>query len=257
MRYFIATLLAGVAIGTAAAQTSSTGPSATSEPGLIPRTVDGKPDFSGFYAIPYTPNMAKGKEEDVPYTDRGRQAYLNHDSKDDPTANCWFPGVPRIMQSPYPVQIVQSRDYLVLLFEYMTMFRSIPFSGRPHPSKMDPTFMGDSVGHWEGDILIVDTTMLKDAPWTWLDTAGHQHSDALHVIERFHRLPDIIDYEFTVDDPKMYTKPWTHSRPLKPLKLVSGLPPLLEYNCDENNRDVKHLISTKPAVDPGSNQGRR
>ncbi len=152
------------------------------------------------------------------------------------------------MQSPYPAQIVQTKDFLVILFEYMHMFRSIPLNGRPHPANMEPSFMGDSTGHWEGDTIIVDTTGLKDAPWTWLDTAGHQHSDALHVTERFTRLADKIDYEFTVDDPKMYSKPWTNSRPLTPLKMTPGLPELIEYNCDENNRDVKHLISTKPGA---------
>jgi hypothetical protein len=221
---------------------------AAGETAAIPRMADGKPDFSGLYTIPYTPNMAQGKEQDVPYTERGRQAYLNHDSKDDPTSNCWFPGVPRIMQSPYPARIVQTHDYFVILFEYMTMHRTIPLDGRPHPANMEPSFMGDSVGHWEGDTLVVDTANLKDAPWTWLDTAGHQHSDMLHVIERFRRLPDKVDYEFTVDDPKMYTKPWTHSRPLTVLKTTPGLPDLLEYNCDENNRDVQHLRSNKPAL---------
>lgn len=100
----------------------------------IHRLPDGKPDFSGLYNIPYTPNMAQGKEQDVPYTERGRQAYLNHDAKDDPTANCWFPGVPRIMQSPYPARIVQTHEYLVILFEYETMFRMIPLDGRAHPT---------------------------------------------------------------------------------------------------------------------------
>ena len=209
------------------------------------RTAEGKPDFTGFYNIPYTPNMARGKENEVPYTDRGRQAYADHDLKDDPTASCWFPGVPRIMQSPYPLQIVQTKDYLVLLFEYMHMFRSIPLNNRPHPQNMEPSFMGDSTAHWDGDTLIVDTVGLKDAPWTWLDTAGHQHSDALHVIERFTRDGDKIDYEYTVDDPGMYNKPWAHKRPLTPLKIVPGLPELIEYNCDENNRDVKHLVTTK------------
>jgi hypothetical protein len=235
-----------IATWTAAAQTP-----AASAPD-IPRLPDGKPDFSGLYTIPYTPNMALGKEQDVPYTERGRQAYLNHDSKDDPTANCWFPGVPRIMQSPYPARIVQTHDYLLILFEYMTMHRIIPLDGRPHPANMEPSFMGDSVGHWEGDTLIVDTTNLKDAPWTWLDTAGHQHSDALHVIEKFHRTPGSpkVDYEFTVDDPKMYSKPWSNARPLTALKPVPGLPDLLEYNCEENNRDLQHLRSNKPALQP-------
>ena len=109
---------------------------------------------------------------------------------------------------------------------------------------------GDSTGHWEGDTLVVDTAGLKGPPWTWLDTAGHQHSDALHVIERIQRTPDGIAYEFTVDDPVMYSKPWTLQRTLTPLKMTPGLPELIEYNCDENNRDLKHLISTKPAQDP-------
>jgi hypothetical protein len=214
-----------------------------------PRTADGKPDFSGLYGIPYTPNMAQGKEQDVPYTERGRQAYVNHDSKDDPTSNCWFPGVPRIMQSPYPARIVQTKDYLIILFEYETMFRMIPLDGRPHPKNMEPSFMGDSVGHWEGDTLVVDTANLKDAPWTWLDTAGHQHSDALHVIEHFRPGTNgSVDYEFIVDDPKMYTKPWVNKRPLRPLKPTPGLPDLLEYNCSENNKDLDHLRSNKPAL---------
>jgi hypothetical protein len=217
----------------------------------IPRLADGHSDFSGLYNIPYNPNMAPGpREKEVPYTERGRQAYLNHDSKDDPTSHCWFPGVPRIMQSPYPLRIVQTHEYLLLLFEYMTMHRIIPLDGRPHPANMEPSFMGDSVGHWDGDTLIVDTVSLKDAPWTWLDTAGHQHSDALHVTERFWREPGKpgVQYEFTVDDPKMYTKPWTHSRPLTVLKTTPGLPDLLEYNCEENNKDLGHLVPNKPAL---------
>ena len=143
---------------------------------------------------------------------------------------------------------MQTHDYLVILFEYETMFRLIPLDGRPHADKMEPSFMGDSVGHWEGDTIIVDTTSLKGPPWTWLDTAGHQHSDKLHVIERFRRQPDKVDYEFTVDDPEMYSKPWTHSRPLTPLKPTPGLPDLLEYNCSENNKDLNHLMSNKPAL---------
>jgi hypothetical protein len=232
-------ILLGAFLATASAQTNPT---------AIPRTADGQPNFSGFWDLPYVPNMAQGKEDTVPYTERGRQAYQNHDSKDDPTANCWYPGVPRIMQSPYPMQIVQTRDYLVLLFEYMRMWRSIPLDGREHPKNMEPSFMGDSVGHWEGDTIVIDTVGLKDAPWTWLDTAGHQHSDALHVVERLERKPDSIAYEYTVDDPKMYAKPWIQRRAITPLKITKNLPELIEYSCTENNRDVKHLISTKPAL---------
>ena len=215
-------------------------------PKTIPRTAEGKPDFQGYWTVPYVPNMAQGKEDSVPYTDQGRAAFLNHDFKDDPTSKCWYPGVPRIMQSPYPVQIVQTRDYVVILFEYMRLWRTFPLNGRPHPKNMEPSFMGDSTARWEGDTLVVDTTNLKDAPWTWLDTAGHQHSDVLHVIERFDRTPDNIGYEYTVDDPKMYSKPWTLQRVITPLKIVPGLGELIEYSCTENNKDLQHLISTKP-----------
>lgn len=214
----------------------------------IPRTIDGKPDFSGFFNLQYTPNMAVGREDSIPYTPEGRSAFANHDAKDDPTSNCWLPGVPRIMQSPYPAQFVQTPGYLIILLEYMHTFRSIPLNARPHPSNMEPAFLGDSTGHWDGDTIVVDTTGLKGAPWTWLDTAGHQHSDDIHVIERFRRSPDGIEYEYTVEDPKMYAKAWSLSRRFSPMKLNPALPELIEYSCSENNRDVQHLVSTRPSA---------
>ena len=139
-----------------------------------------KPDLSGYWNLPYVPNMALGKEDMVPYTPAGKAAYVNHDSKDDPTGFCLYPGVPRIMQSPYPVQFVQTGSQLLMLFEYMKMWRMIYTDGREHLKGVDATFMGDSVGNWEGDTLVIDTVALNDR--TWLDTAGHQHSRQLHVI---------------------------------------------------------------------------
>lgn len=216
----------------------------------IPRTADGKPDFSGYWNLPYTPNMAAaGTEAAVPYTPEGQAAFKNHDAKDDPTSLCLYPGVPRIMGSPYPVQFIQTPEYLVMAFEYMRLWRVIPTDHREHPKNVPPTFMGDSSGWWEGDTFVIDTVGLNDR--TWLDTAGHQHSDQLHVIERMQRTaPDTISLQFTLDDPKMYSKPWTLERTIKPLKQVKGLPMLLEYSCNENNRDVQHLISTKPNAQP-------
>ena len=203
------------------------------------------PDLSGYWNLPYVPNMAQGKEDTVPYTPAGKAAFVNHDSKDDPTGFCLYPGVPRIMQSPYPVQFVQTGNQLLMLFEYMKMWRAIPTDGRPHNKGIDSTFMGDSVGHWEGDTLVIDTIALNDR--TWLDTAGHQHSDKLHVIERLRRAaPDAIAYEYIVDDPVMYAKPWKQERVMTPLKPTPGLPELLEYECAENNKDLQHLRSTKP-----------
>ena len=87
-----------------------------------------------------------GKEDSITYTALGKAAYLNHDAKDDPTSNCWFPGVPRIMQSPYPAQFVQTPSNLVILFEYMHTFRSIPLNGRPHPANIEPGGLHRTLG---------------------------------------------------------------------------------------------------------------
>jgi hypothetical protein len=147
------------------------------------------------------------------------------------------------------MQIIQTPEYVVMAFEYMRLWRVIPTDHRPHPSNLQPTFMGDSTGWWEGDTFVIDTVGLMGEGKTWLDTAGHQHSEKLHVIERLRRTaPDTIMLNFTVDDPVMYAKPWELERVLKPLKQAPGLPMLIEYSCNENNRDVQHLISTKPAL---------
>ena len=144
---------------------------------------DGKPSFVGYWNLPYTPNMAaKDGEAAIPYTDAGRAAFKNHDAKDDPTSLCLYPGMPRIMQSPYPMQIIQTQEYVTILFEYMRQWRAIPTDGRKHPENLPPSFMGDSVGKWEGDTFVIDTTGLNDR--TWLDTAGHQHTDEMHLTER-------------------------------------------------------------------------
>jgi hypothetical protein len=214
----------------------------------IPRMPDGKPDLQGFWNIPYTPNLAaQGGEDAVPYTAKGREAFRQHDSKDDPTGRCLYPGVPRIMQSPYPMQILQTPEYVIFAFEYDRLWRVIPTDGRPHSANAEPSFMGDSTGHWEGDTFVVETVALNDK--TWLDTAGHQHSDQMKVVERFTRTADAIVMSYDIIDPVMYTKPWTLQRSLTPLKPISGTrPELLEYSCNENNRDLEHLISTKPAL---------
>ena len=213
----------------------------------IPRMPSGKPDFSGFWNIPYTPNLARDTPEDkIPYTPAGLKAFKEHDAKDDPTSLCLYPGVPRIMQSPYPMQMLQTDQYLIMAFEYMRLWRVIPI-GKPHPDRVEPTFMGDSIAHWEGDTLVVETIGLNDG--TWLDTAGHQHSDQLRVIERFSWSGQNIMMNYDIIDPVMYAKPWNLERPLTPLKAVHGLGELIEYSCNENNKDLQHLISTKPAAD--------
>ena len=226
-----------------------TGASAQTAGPEIPRMPDGKPSFVGYWDLPYTPNMAaKDGEAAIPYTDAGRAAFKNHDAKDDPTSLCLYPGMPRIMQSPYPIQIIQTQEYVTILFEYMRQFRAIPTDGRAHPENLPPSFMGDSTGKWEGDTFVVDTTGLNDR--TWLDTAGHQHTADMHLTERFTRTLTTINLEYTIDDPKMYAKPWVQQRIIRPSKPAPhGLPQLIEYSCEENNKDIQHLITTKPAAD--------
>jgi len=167
---------------------------------------------------------------------------------DDPNLACLPEGVPRYMISvPYPMEIFQGSASVLIIHEGTSVLRQIHMS-RQHPKDLDPTYAGDSVGKWEGDTFVVDTTGLNDR--TWLDTAGHQHTDEMHLTERFVRTPTTINLEYTIDDPKMYSKPWVQQRIIRPLPPAAhGLPELIEYSCEENNRDIQHLITTKPAAD--------
>src|SRR5580693_6811843 len=108
----------------------------------IPRTADGKPDFSGYWNLPYMPDLAFKKEAEVPYTPAGAAAFKNHDAKDDPTGLCLPPGMPRIMHSPFPMEIFQTKNQLAMLFEYERIWRLIDLSGRGHNTDSGLTFMG-------------------------------------------------------------------------------------------------------------------
>jgi hypothetical protein len=131
------------------------------------------------------------------------------DQTNDPVyRGCFPPGVPRIFLHPFPMQIVEAAGEVIMLFEYDSMRRQIFTDGRPHSGAAGPTWMGDSVGHWENDTLVVDTVGFNDK--TWLDRIGHPHTSALHLIERIRR-PDhdtLVD-DITIEDAKAYTKPWT------------------------------------------------
>jgi hypothetical protein len=158
----------------------------------------------------------------------GYGPYATIDSQ-DPTLSCFPPGVPRIMLMPFPVQIVQMRNEIVMIFEYDHFVRQIYMNRREHPKNLDSTWMGDSIGSWDGDTLVVDTTGLNDK--TWLDQAGHPHSSALHVVERLRRAgPDTLVDDITVDDTRAYTKSWGGRQTfvLKPSWRLS------EYVCADN-----------------------
>jgi hypothetical protein len=127
----------------------------------------------------------------------------------DPVSKCFPPGVPRIyeMRVGQPWEIIQIPGRVIMFFEYDHLVRQIFTDGRPHSKDLIPSWMGDSIGTWEGDTLVVDTIGFNDK--TWLDGDGHPHSDALHLVERIRRVShDALSIDFTIDDTKAYTKPW-------------------------------------------------
>jgi hypothetical protein len=132
------------------------------------------------------------------------------------------------------MQIMQSDKYIALLFEQNTWFNLIYMDGREHPKNLDPTWFGHSIGKWDGDTLVVDTIGFNG--WTRLDTIGHPHSDALHMIQTFQRTDaGHMAYTVTIDDPKAYTKPWKNVRTLTLMNSE-----LIEYSCEENNKDLRN-----------------
>ena len=209
-----------------------------------PRQADGKPDLGGIWmpnGVRYAANIAADmKPGDIPFQPWAealyRQRQATH-SKDDPVGHCNLPGVPQMEGVPYPYKFVNAPGMLVILYEAFHTYRQIFMDGRSLPESPNPTWMGYSVGHWDGDTLVVDTAGFNDK--TWIDTSGRPHSDALHVTERFHRR-DVghMDIQVTVDDPKAYTRPFTVNEPLTLLPDTE----LLEYVCGENNKDLQHLV---------------
>jgi hypothetical protein len=226
----------------------------------VPRAADGKPDFSGVWqggsnrvgtweeantgpgvgGAP-APQAGRGGPAPVrnpppyqPWAAAKVLEFFNRRGIDDPEARCAAPGVPRITTiGLFPMQIVQTPKTIVMLYEVFHVFRVIPIDVK-HPDDLEPSYMGDSVGHWEGDTLVVDVTSFNDK--TWLGPTGSFHSEALHVVERYTRVDyNTINYDVTMEDPKVFTKPWnTHST----IMLRNGTR-LREYECAENNADLE------------------
>ena len=211
----------------------------------LPRTADGKPDLSGVWqtlntaawdlqphvaqkSVPAGLGVVEGDE--IPYQPwaaaKKKENFANRATA-DPEAKCYMPGVPRATYMPFPFQILQTRSQLSILYEYVHAVRRI-YIDSPHPSGKIEWYMGDSRGRWEGDTLVVDATDFTGD--TWFDRAGNFHSDELHLIERYTPIsPDHINYEVTVEDPKVFTRPWKMSMPLY-RRLEPNLR-LLEYEC--------------------------
>jgi hypothetical protein len=218
----------------------------------------GKPDLGGnsqsvnatmrgIWNVPYIVDMQRqGKTPDggtieVPFTPKGKAAFdlaTATNSKDDPEGFCLPPGVPRMMYTPYPAEIFQLPNRIVFVYEGGAhVWRNIWMDGREQPKDPNPTYLGYSVGKWDGDTLVVDTIGMNDR--TWLDAAGHQHGEQLHVTEKFTRTDsNTLRLEATIEDPEYYTKPWT----VVTTATWSPNNEILEYICQENNRDLKHLV---------------
>ncbi len=166
--------------------------------------------------IPYQPWAAVKKREN--YANRERA---------DPERRCYLPGVPRITYMPFPFQIFQTDNLVVIAYEYLHAVRVI-YLDRPHLPGPLNFWLGQSRGRWEGETLVVETRHFTDQ--TWFDRAGNFHSDALRVTERFRRVgPDHLDYEATIEDPNVFTRPWTIRVPLYRRKEADLQ--LLEYEC--------------------------
>jgi len=150
--------------------------------------------------IPYLPSAVAKRQEN--YKNRAK----------DPVAHCYKPGVPRITYIPFPFQITQAPTWIQVTYEFVHSHRNIYLNGSTHLEGID-FFNGDSRAKWDGDTLVVDVTNLNDDPAlvpTWFDASGNYHSDALHVVERWTRTgPDNMTYRATMEDPKVFSRPWT------------------------------------------------
>jgi hypothetical protein len=206
--------------------------------GPTPRTPSGKVDFSGVWDKPYSADMTRvggvGSESmELPFTEWGLTEWKSYHPEDGDYAGACLPfGLSRSVNTPEPMQIVQNEIYFTMLFEQNNWYTVVPIDGRKHRA-IDPTWFGDSVGHWEGDTLVIDTVNFNGK--TRLDTVGHPHSDQLRYIQKYSR-PDLghISWEVTIDDPKTYIKPWKNSR-------TFTLRPdweMMEYSCEENNKSL-------------------
>jgi len=208
-----------------------------------PKTPDGKPDISGLWqpAPLYIGDIAHDiKPADFPFQPWAEELYKKRretQSKDDPTGWCVPGGVPRSDAVPYPFKVLMAPGMVAILYEAVHSFRQIFTDGRELPKNANPTWLGYSVGHWEGDTFVVETRGFVEN--SWLDNFGHPGTESLHVTERFHRRDfGHMDIQITIDDPKAYTKPWTITLPLT----LQADDELIEYICGENNKDIEHLV---------------
>jgi hypothetical protein len=205
-----------------------------------PKTADGKPDLSGIWHIDglgYATNItADLKPGDIlPWAEALYKERMNNLGNDNPVSNC-LPAGPSIGLFGELQKVIQTPGLVAILNEN-GIFRQVFTDGRPQPEDPTPTWQGYSIGHWEGDTLVVETAGFHDK--SWLDFGGHPHTEALRVTERYRRKDfGHMQLQFTVDDPKTFTKTWSITMDVV---LVPDTE-LLEFVCNENERDSRHLV---------------
>jgi len=223
----------------------------------------GKPDFGGLakgvWTVPYIVNLQINAHDEKgcqyiypPFTPAAKalweQRELKDLEKDDPEGFCLPPGVPRMLYTPYPTQIYQMPDRILFVFEGGAhVWRVVYMDGRklPNPDDVNPTYLGYSIAHWDGDTLVIESNGFNNR--TWLDASGHPHGEKLKVTERLTRTNfNNMKVEATIDDPEFYTKPWTVVTGITwtpnttgPFTMRGG--EILEYICQENNKDQIHI----------------
>jgi len=222
----------------------------------LPRMPDGKADLSGVYDFSAPRGAAPaagaapaggrggrgggGAAAGGPELKPGAEKYRVTRGPTDagPTSNCMPLAGPAAFTVPYQFQIIQSANYVVIFYEYPGTFRIIPTNNAAHPVDPDPTWLGDSIGKWEGDTLVVDTIGFNDRT----ELSGYKHSEGLHIVERFSRPTyDALQYEATLEDPNVFVKPWTVSRAFA---FRPELTKIDEFVC-ENNPDYSGLFEKK------------
>jgi hypothetical protein len=239
--------LAGVAIVTAGVLATAQQPSGASK--AIPRTEDGKPNLQGIWKVGNNraasdlQSLVEGGQ--IPYQPAAAQKRLENfksREKADPLASCFMPGVPRIMYLEYPFHIFQTPNHIAITFEWSYVYRLI-YTNAPKPLYPGvESWMGDSRGRWEGDTLVVEVKGHNDR--TWFDKAGNFHSEALRVVERYTLLDaDTLQYEVTIEDPRVFTRPWKVSMPLQRQKNMSRI---LEYYCQAEVEEANGAFERDP-----------
>ena len=262
-RFTVVTVAAAAVLLVANLGPGLTIPTAQAPEYRAPRGPDGKPDLNGIWqtlntahwdvephsagpspvrdlgalaAAPGGLGVVEGGE--IPYRPEAlatRRENFDNRLRRDPAIKCYLPGVPRATYMPFPFQIIQSQEHIMIVHEFAGAVRTIYMDN--HTAAPAPSWMGWSNGHWEGDTLVVDTTGFNGM--TWFDRAGNFHTDALHVVERFTaRSPGTLAYEVTIEDPNVFTRPWNMSMPL--YRRVEEDARLLEFRCVEFVEDLMY-----------------